>query len=76
MSGRNEHGAYRESAAKRQGFSDSTRAEEASVLEAATPIETKQSTQYWLRLVASSREKENEIDFDGASFRTLRIKLI
>ena len=73
-SGRNEHDGYPEPAAKRHKFSDFARAE-ASVLEAATPIETKQSTQYWLRLVAYSQEKENEMDFDGASFGTLCIKL-
>ena len=38
------------------------------------PTKTKQSTQYWLRVVASSREKENEVDFDGAFFGTLRIE--
>ena len=74
MSGRNEHDGYPEAAAKRHRFSDFTRVEEASVLEAATSTKTKQWTRHWLRVVASSREKENEVDFDGASFRTLRIR--
>ena len=73
LSGRNEHDGYPETAAKRHRFSDFAWAE-ASVLETAMPTKTKQSTQYWFRVVASSQEKENNVDFDGASFRTLRIK--
>ena len=74
VSGRNEHDGYPETAAKRHRLSDFAWAEEASVLEAATSTKTKQSTQHCFRVVASSREKENKVDFDGSSFRTLRIK--